>query len=334
MRQLRVLVVEGTTAASAMRSALERPELDVRTASSVGEALAQGAPDVLVTETDLIDGSGFDIVEAFRGRGGSPKVIFVSSQASVEACRRALLSGAVDFLAKPFRLEQLVDAVSQASERAGPQNTSRSRAAHTPDVFQAFEKSYRATDESIDDARLELAGHLTCIGAGPSCRTRIVSAAAELFDNVRRHAYPGSDSGSFRVRVDADDRFIHLAVSDQGIGFEPGEVSEYAFDCPTHNGFARIACLAEDVQIESGGQGGSTVSLRFAAYRVDFDEDDHIDLTELDYLTPELARRVLLTLQEDTNDDPFRLSPAMAVAVGRLLAGPDPEKRLQLALWS
>jgi len=330
-----VLIVEGRTTASAMRSALNQRGFAVRTARTIEEALTQDCPDVLVVETELPDGSGHDLVASLRARGGNPRTIFVSARPTIEACRQALLLGAVDFLAKPVRLEELVHAVEKAGQTSPPTRDSEGKATRTRSAAHVFERTFGTTEDDIDTASRELASYLVLIGAGPSCRARLVSAVTELFDNVRRHAYVDArEKDGFRVRVDADQRYITVSVEDWGAGFDTAEVSEYAFESPTHNGFARCACLAEDVRLESHLGDGSYITLRFAAYRVDFDEDDHIDLTELDYLTPELARRVLETLSDDSGDDPFRLSPAMAVAVGRLLTGPDPDKRLRLALWS
>ena len=47
-----------------------------------------------------------------------------------------------------------------------------------------------------------------------------------------------------------------------------------------------------------------------------------IDLSELDWLTPGMSRRVLEILRDEDSTDAFHLSPAMAVTVGRLLTGP------------
>jgi len=76
------------------------------------------------------------------------------------------------------------------------------------------------------------------------------------------------------------------------------------------------------------------VLLVFRASRVAFEEESGVDLSELDFLGPELSRRILQALREGQDQELFHLSPALAVVVGRLLAGPDPRERIEQALWS
>ena len=67
------------------------------------------------------------------------------------------------------------------------------------------------------------------------------------------------------------------------------------------------------------------------AYTVEFDDEERIDLTDLDFFVPATARELLATLTEEP-DAPVILSPALAVVVGRLLMGPDPTRVLEDAL--
>jgi hypothetical protein len=76
---------------------------------------------------------------------------------------------------------------------------------------------------------------------------------------------------------------------------------------------------------------GTEVTLRFDARRADLGDEGTIDLTERDWFTPDLARRVLHTVKKYDTADLFQLSPALAVVVGRLLAGPDPARVADLS---
>jgi DNA-binding response OmpR family regulator len=316
---MRILIVDNDATAAAVAEALRRRGHVVETAASAGEALERPAPGVLVLEIDLCDASGPELLARFHERSLRPHAVFVAARPTVEACRQALLLGAADFLAKPFRLDELVRSVESARE--GEHGRAR------------YRRSYGSRARDVERAARELAAHGLALGLGPSCRARIASAAAEAFDNVRAHAYPAGEDRGFEVEADVQEREILVTVTDRGVGFDPACVAEHAFDSALHNGLARAACLAEDVQLDSRPGGGARVTLRFAAYRSAFDEDQGLDLTEVDFLTPELSKQVLRAL-ELAEADPFRLSPALAVSIGRLLAGPDPRKRLQLALWS
>src|SRR5262245_28786821 len=73
------------------------------TASSVAQAraeVAKQAPDVLLTDLQLPDGSGMDLLQDNSG-AGSPEVILITGHASIETAVDALKRGAADSLTKP-----------------------------------------------------------------------------------------------------------------------------------------------------------------------------------------------------------------------------------------
>ena len=130
-----------------------------------------------------------------------------------------------------------------------------------------------------------------------------------------------------------------IAISRMAVGPSSGRSLRLAAAAgpmrePATSGLARAAALAEELRLESAPGRGARVTMRFAAYRVRFDECDEIDLSDLDWLTPGMSRRVLESLRCDDPDVLFNLSPAMAVTVGRMLSGPTPEQSVQMALWS
>ena len=79
---------------------------------------------------------------------------------------------------------------------------------------------------------------------------------------------------------------------------------------------------------------GHTLAAANQAIPVKFDDEHVVDLTELDFLSPELAKKIITFLEEEEGESPFRLSPALAVTVGRLLAGPATPQVQKDALWS
>ena len=56
----------------------------------------------LVTEVHLPDMSGIELLERLRGRGLELPVIIIADRSDVPTAVRAIRSGAVDFLEKPF----------------------------------------------------------------------------------------------------------------------------------------------------------------------------------------------------------------------------------------
>jgi FixJ family two-component response regulator len=85
------------------------------------------APACLVLDVRLPGRSGLDLQrELVRSQAPIP-IIFISGHADVPMSVRAIKEGAVEFLTKPFRDQELLDAIQQALEtdRAGRQERAR-----------------------------------------------------------------------------------------------------------------------------------------------------------------------------------------------------------------
>jgi CheY-like chemotaxis protein len=327
---LNILVVESEIAVAApLIKALElngHRATHVTTARSAVEAVEAGQAsehDAVVAATELPDGCGLDVCDLMRQRGSKARFVFMADNPTIEDYRCAMRVGATDLFTKPLDPSVLVGCVENS--------TSSALAIDVP--VEEYERSYRAVSPCVEEAARDLAGYLLRCGIGPSCRTRVASACAEAIDNIVEHAYPGS-CGSVHVVLTVGERELRLAISDTGVGFDSTGACLTHMASDSRSGLARIAALAEDVQVASEIGVGSCIRMRFSALRVFFDEGEHVDLSELDFLTPRTARRVIESLNDSETSDLFHLSPALAVTVGRLLAGPTPRRSLQSALWS
>jgi anti-sigma regulatory factor (Ser/Thr protein kinase) len=198
---------------------------------------------------------------------------------------------------------------------------------------RTYRRIYEASEEAIEDGPRDLAAYALRCGISPATRSRIATACAEAIDNVVRHAY-GVEGGEVLISAGIDGRDLCVTVHDEGMGFDPVLAGLDELHDSRDGGLARCAALSEDLQVESSIGGGTDVLLRFSAYRVHFDEERHVDLSELDFLCPRTSRRVLETLELAGNEDLFHLSPALAVTVGRLLAGPGERRTVRSALRS
>jgi FixJ family two-component response regulator len=65
--------------------------------------------------------NGLELQEALVERGRAEQVIFITGGASVPTCVQAMKAGAVDYLPKPFRDEDLLCAIERALERSSEQ---------------------------------------------------------------------------------------------------------------------------------------------------------------------------------------------------------------------
>jgi FixJ family two-component response regulator len=94
--------------------------LKVRTFSSAAEFLRSKLPDAvscLVLDIRLPSLSGLDLQAELAKAGISIPIIFVTGHGDIPMTVRAMKAGAVDFLPKPFREQDMLDAVRSALER-------------------------------------------------------------------------------------------------------------------------------------------------------------------------------------------------------------------------
>ena len=75
------------------------------------------APSCLVLDVRLPGLSGLDLQHELAKADRPIPIVFISGHADIPMTVQALKAGAVDFLTKPFRDQQLLDAVQQAIER-------------------------------------------------------------------------------------------------------------------------------------------------------------------------------------------------------------------------
>ena len=107
-----------------MRDALQRllrsVGLQVETFASAREFLQrQGAevPGCLVLDVRLPGLSGLDLQRALAEAHIHTPIIFITGHGDIPMTVRAMKAGAVEFLAKPFRDQELLDAIQEALER-------------------------------------------------------------------------------------------------------------------------------------------------------------------------------------------------------------------------
>lgn len=71
----------------------------------------------LLVDLQMPDMTGLEFQERARAAGWTQPVLFLSGQGTIPATTRALKAGALDFLTKPVRAEELLESVSQAVQR-------------------------------------------------------------------------------------------------------------------------------------------------------------------------------------------------------------------------
>jgi two-component system, NtrC family, response regulator PilR len=98
----------------------EQEGWQVETAPSIGEARAaiqRREPDIVLCDLMLPDGSGIDLVRDVKAASPSIAFVMITAHTSTRSAVEALKAGAVDYIAKPFDIEELKIIVRNAAER-------------------------------------------------------------------------------------------------------------------------------------------------------------------------------------------------------------------------
>ena len=77
----------------------------------------RGGPSCLVLDVRLPGISGLDLQHELKRAGVKIPIIFISGHADIPMSVRAMKSGAVEFLTKPFRDQDLLDVIQRALSR-------------------------------------------------------------------------------------------------------------------------------------------------------------------------------------------------------------------------
>ena len=97
-----------------------------------------GDPSCLVLDVRLPQMSGLDFQRQLAEAGIQIPIIFITAHGDVPMSVRALKSGAVEFLTKPFRDQDLLDAIQQALQRDSAAREQQAEIHDLRDRYQAL----------------------------------------------------------------------------------------------------------------------------------------------------------------------------------------------------
>jgi FixJ family two-component response regulator len=100
---------------------LESEDYSVEMFTGAPEFLARAphtGPACVILDLNLPGLNGLELQQALAERGLGEQIIFITGGASVPTCLQAMKAGAVDYLSKPFRDEELLYALEQALKRS------------------------------------------------------------------------------------------------------------------------------------------------------------------------------------------------------------------------
>jgi FixJ family two-component response regulator len=134
----------------ALKNLLRSVGLDVEAFGSAQEFLSSErskAPGCLVLDVRLPGLSGLDLQRQLADANLQIPIVFITGHGDIQMSVRAMKAGAVEFLTKPFRDQDLLDAVQQAVDRDRAVRVQRAEA-----------EELRARYESLSNREQEVMG--------------------------------------------------------------------------------------------------------------------------------------------------------------------------------
>ncbi|MEW5995779.1 MAG: response regulator, partial [Candidatus Zixiibacteriota bacterium] len=121
VNKLKVLIVDDESIVlSLVRDALEDENYEILTAARSLEALKilkAEKIDLVVTDIRMPDMNGIDMVRKARSIQPDIGVIFMTGYANLNSAKDAIKQGALDYILKPFELDEIRRAVNKAAQK-------------------------------------------------------------------------------------------------------------------------------------------------------------------------------------------------------------------------
>jgi FixJ family two-component response regulator len=185
-----------------MRAALERllksVGLHAESFATPQDFLRHKLPNVascLVLDVRLPGMSGLEVQRKLNERGVSIPIIFITGHGDIPMTVEAMKSGAVEFLTKPFRDQDLVDAIQQALKR---DDELRQQQAEIAQLRERYEK---LTAREREVMRLVVSGMLTKQIASTLAMSEITAAVHRGHVMRKMHANSPAELGRIAERL-------------------------------------------------------------------------------------------------------------------------------------
>ncbi|OQX61269.1 MAG: response regulator [Desulfococcus sp. 4484_241] len=118
-KKLRIMVIDDENiVGKRLKPALEKSGYLVETFEDGETALARYDEepfDIVVTDIRMEKVDGIEVLEKILAKSDRTKVIIITGYATVEVAREALSKGAFDFIAKPFKPDDLRTIIKRAA---------------------------------------------------------------------------------------------------------------------------------------------------------------------------------------------------------------------------
>lgn len=209
---------------------LERKGFDVSvslTGENARKSIVANKFDLLITDLKLPDDSGMELLEFAQNTSSQTKVILMTGYAEVDTAVKAIKKGALDYISKPFRPEELLMVIQE--NFASTNNLSE---AHISSKFEKRPKIPTSASNQkpifvagISEASKKFNEYLRLVGPtdmsvlihGESGTGKEVAAQAiHNYSNRKNKSFVAVDCGAIPKEIAASEFFGHIKGSFTG----------------------------------------------------------------------------------------------------------------------
>ncbi|MGV1100533.1 sigma-54-dependent transcriptional regulator [Thiovibrio sp. JS02] len=180
------------------------------TAAEAIARLSERPPDLLITDIRLGDADGVEVLQQVQALSPRTMVILMTGYASIDQAVQAIKNGAFNYLAKPFRLEDLRQNIRDALHSASFTKKAASRHEENPDRFGEIIGRSQAMREIFKTIRQ--VAPLSCnilIQGESGTGKELVARALHAYSNRAGHPFIPFNCGAFSEELIANELFGH-----------------------------------------------------------------------------------------------------------------------------
>lgn len=253
----KILIVEDDIAFGKMLATfLERRNFSVTTTSNSNEGkekLEEEDFDLLITDLKLPDDSGMTLLEHVKNAYPKTRVILMTGYAEVNTAVEAIKKGALDYISKPFRPEELLMIIEQAAETSenatSSEETSPSSSQKNTISEKKEEKSTSVSETNfvtgISEASKKFNQYLKLVGPTDMCvliqgesgtGKEVAANAIHNVSNRSKKPFVAVDCGAIPKEIASSEFFGHVkgsftgAVNDKKGHFEAAHTGTLFLD--------------------------------------------------------------------------------------------------------
>jgi len=213
-----------------LKLCFEKRGYNVVTAGSAEDALVkfeQFKPPIILSDLKMKGMSGLDLLKKVKSISDGTEVILITAYGDVEVAVDALKNGAADFILKPVDLNNLVQVVKNAGERAAIMNNKSENEKIANDPFDSIITQNDKLKNIIRKAKLAAKSDVTILLRGESGTGKeLLAVAIQKFSNRNDKPFVAVNCAALNENLLESELFGHCkgaftsAISDRIGRFE------------------------------------------------------------------------------------------------------------------